>query len=526
MKNLSIGRKLGIAFSMVIAIFICSAVGCFHGIARIGQMEQESDRLVRNQLAIRDADLDYMNIVWSMLGYSVGGWKENLDWKNAHVKDFQRDMGRVQYFQDAHGNEEAKVREALRAYDTWIRDVVEPVFKMRATVDAKTATMDDLDHLLVGLGSYLGTGELLRSTDELVALEQKEADEHAKEAQRVNWLVRTGLFVAVVLAAAAAALIGRWVVILLRNPIKDAVRTAEAIALGHLDSAIVPRQDDETGTLLRALQRMQSSLAGIVASVASGAESLRQSSNELAVGHRDLSSRTESQAASLEQTAASMTELTDTVNQTADNARHAHRLVTSATDLVGAGNVAVSEMILSIETVSGSSEKISEITSMIEGIAFQTNILALNAAVEAARAGDQGRGFAVVANEVRALAQRSATAAKEIKELIGSSVTLITESSQQASRVRETMIGVVLAIKQASEIVDEIAAATAEQSKGIGQVNEAVHQMDRMTQQNAALVEQASAVAQSVRQQATSLTEVVATFKFGHNEAPLNSISH
>jgi hypothetical protein len=269
---------------------------------------------------------------------------------------------------------------------------------------------------------------------------------------------------------------------------------------------------------------MKSQLVNIVTRIKSSCSTISGASSEIASGITDLSARTEEQATSLEETAASMTQLTETVKQNSDDARQANALATNATDVADAGNDAVQGMVGTIEKISGSSSKISEITGVIEGIAFQTNILALNAAVEAARAGEQGRGFAVVASEVRSLAQRSAAAAKEIKELIGSSVAMIQEGSKQAVEVSATMGQVKQAIKQVSDIVGEIAAASEEQSRGIEQVNQAVGQMDAVTQQNAALVQQAAAAAQSLVEQANSLEEVVSVFRVADTEQSASCI--
>ncbi|SDI56152.1 methyl-accepting chemotaxis protein [Paraburkholderia steynii] len=291
-------------------------------------------------------------------------------------------------------------------------------------------------------------------------------------------------------------------------------------------------RNDEIGRTASAFNELIGRVAGAMSGVRTAAGAVHTAALEIASGNEDLSARTEEQATSLEQTAASMTQLTETVKHNADNARQANVLASRATGLADTGNDAVQGMVHTIGQISGSSTKISEITGVIEGIAFQTNILALNAAVEAARAGEQGRGFAVVASEVRSLAQRSAAAAKEIKELIGSSVAMIQDGVQQASEVGATMGQVKQAIKQVSDIVGEIAVASEEQSRGIEQVHQAVSQMDEVTQQNAALVEQAAAAAHSLEEQAIKLKDAVSVFKVadaGHDPvrggAPLSGLS-
>ncbi|MFM0273883.1 methyl-accepting chemotaxis protein [Paraburkholderia aspalathi] len=333
---------------------------------------------------------------------------------------------------------------------------------------------------------------------------------------------KTLLMVTVALLSTGVLIAGGMSIYLMRvitRPLDRAVNIANRIAEGKLENRITVDIRGEFGLLLDALKTMDGKLSNTVRGIKASAESVTVASREIASGNLDLSARTEEQAASLEETAASMTQLTETVRQNADNARQANTLASGATDMAHAGNQAVQDMVASIGRISDSSTKIRDITSVIEGIAFQTNILALNAAVEAARAGEQGRGFAVVASEVRSLAQRSATAAREIKELISTSVAMIQGGSKQAADVGVTIGQVKQAIRQVADIVGEIAAASEEQSRGIEQVNQAVTQMDDVTQQNAALVEQAAAAAQSLEEQSSKLLDAVLVFSTSDTES-------
>ncbi|AXL48727.1 chemotaxis protein [Paraburkholderia caffeinilytica] len=367
--------------------------------------------------------------------------------------------------------------------------------------------------VLIRADSTLLYRKLNSQIDRMVTLNEERGLQSATTATATYTSARTWIIVLLVGNVVIGLLLALWLARIVSRPLNQAVKVATRVAEGDLTADITATSNDETGQLMLALKTMNSSLTRIVGGVRLGTDSIATASSQIATGNVDLSSRTEEQAASLEETAASMTQLTETVKQNADNARQANALATRATDIADTGNEAVQGMVGTIEKISGSSTKISEITGVIEGIAFQTNILALNAAVEAARAGEQGRGFAVVASEVRSLAQRSAAAAKEIKELIGSSVAMIQDGVQQAAEAGATMGQVKQAVKQVSDIVGEITAASEEQSRGIEQVNQAVNQMDEMTQQNAALVEQAAAAARSLEEQALSLKDAVSVFK-------------
>jgi len=330
-------------------------------------------------------------------------------------------------------------------------------------------------------------------------------------------------FISMAVAFSAALVLVLLTFVFLRrvviSPLRQSVLRIERIAQGDLTSAPLPFGRSEIGTLIHNLQLMQQSLVTTVGTVREGAVAIYQGSSEISAGNTDLSSRTEQQAAALEQTAASMEQLTATVKQNAENAHHASQLAADASGKARSGGDLVNNVVKTMTNISGSSKKIAEITNVINSIAFQTNILALNAAVEAARAGEQGRGFAVVASEVRNLAQRSAQAAKEIESLIAESVTLINDGSHQVGAAGNTMGEIVEAVRRVTDIMSEIAAASDEQSRGIQQVSQAVTEMDNVTQQNASLVEEASAAAASLEDQAGKLTQAVAAFRLHDSPA-------
>ena len=352
--------------------------------------------------------------------------------------------------------------------------------------------------------------------------------EAKSSATSAKWQVGIGLAIAAAILIFASV----WLANHMSEPMAHAVRVADRLAEGDLTSTVRPAGNDETTHLLKAMERMQSSFGGIVRAVKSNSQHVATSSTEIAQGNNDLSNRTEQQASALEKTAASMEELSSTVKQNADNARQANALAVSASSVAVKGGEVVGQVVETMKGINESSRKISDIISVIDGIAFQTNILALNAAVEAARAGEQGRGFAVVASEVRSLAGRSAEAAKEIKSLIGASVARVEQGTTLVDQAGVTMTEVVSSIKRVTDIMGEISAASNEQATGVAQVGEAVTEMDRTTQQNAALVEQMAAAASSLKAQANELVQSVAVFQLGDDgsayaapRAPMRTIA-
>jgi methyl-accepting chemotaxis protein len=350
-----------------------------------------------------------------------------------------------------------------------------------------------------------------------LAMQRKAIDDtaHAIDAanNRSNALLMLLAALMVGIGSVAAWFISRSITV----PLKSAVDIAATVANGDLTTQFSAQQDkDEIGDLMTALRGMNDALRTVVSQVQIGTSTIATASNEIASGNMDLSQRTEEQASSLEETASSMEELTSTVRQNAENAKQANQLAQAASDVAEKGGSIVSQVVNTMGSINDSSRKIFDIISVIDGIAFQTNILALNAAVEAARAGEQGRGFAVVASEVRNLAQRSAAAAKEIKELIGNSVEQVDIGSKLVQQAGSTMDDVVASVRRVTDIMGEITSASSEQSIGIDQVNTAIGQMDSVTQQNAALVEQAAAAAASMQDQAARLAEVASSFRLGN----------
>ena len=364
--------------------------------------------------------------------------------------------------------------------------------------------------------------KIVEQLDKLIQINVAGGDKASDDATALYVSSRAWVVGVIFGAIAIGLALAFWVARIVARPLREAVQIAQTVAAGDLTSRIEPKTTDETGMLLSALKAMNDSLAKVVGEVRQGTDTIATASSQIASGNQDLSSRTEEQASSLEQTAASMEELTSTVKQNADNARQANQLAASASEVAVRGGTVVSQVVNTMGSINASSKKIVDIIAVIDGIAFQTNILALNAAVEAARAGEQGRGFAVVASEVRSLAQRSAAAAKEIKGLIDDSVSKVEAGSHQVAEAGQTMEEIVASVRRVTDIMGEISAASHEQTQGIEQINQAITQMDQVTQQNAALVEEAAAAAASLQDQAGSLSQVVSVFRIegGASSAP------
>ncbi|MFM0228283.1 methyl-accepting chemotaxis protein [Paraburkholderia dipogonis] len=406
-----------------------------------------------------------------------------------------------------NGVEQAQLDELLARRTAVMRDGLEPEFAaLRANdLTAYHAIADTkISPMFV---SYDNAASAV-----IKSLQQQAVDQQASAQSNISLM--TTLIIAVTVLALLVVVGIRFALRgLIVQPLADATACFERIAAGDLSESINVFSRNEIGRLFAGIKRMQDSMSTMVRAVHSSTESIDTGAREIAMGNTDLSQRTEQQAASLQETASSMEQLTGTVRQNAENARQASQLAVNASDIATRGGDVVSQVVTTMQDIASSSNKVVDIIGVIEGIAFQTNILALNAAVEAARAGEQGRGFAVVAGEVRSLAQRSASAAKEIKELIGDSVDKVQSGSALVGRAGTTMDEIVQAVRRVTDIMGEISAASEEQSGGIEQVNRAVVQMDEVTQQNAALVEQAAAAAASLEDQTRQLQAVVNGWK-------------
>jgi len=377
----------------------------------------------------------------------------------------------------------------------------------------KDAGVADLDKAVAGADKQIG--DALSGLFALTSEDTKKASqEMTARTNEARSLVLSAAVVLLVLGVVFALFITRSIT----RPLNEAVGVAQKVAVGDLSASIEVKTSDETGMLLQALRNMNENLRKIVGEVRIGTDAIGTASRQIASGNADLSQRTEEQASSLEETASAMEELTSTVKQNAENAKQANQLAAGASSIAVKGGEVVGQVVNTMSSINESSKKIVDIIAVIDGIAFQTNILALNAAVEAARAGEQGRGFAVVATEVRTLAQRSAAAAKEIKQLISDSVHKVEDGTRLVDEAGKTMDEIVASVKRVTDIMAEITAASQEQSSGIEQVSQAVTQMDEVTQQNAALVEEAAAAAESMQEQAQNLVRAVAVFKLAQGE--------
>ncbi len=517
MRNLKIGVRLGIGFAMVVMLLI--AMGVF-GVNRLAALDKEVGQIAENyypKTVQANALIDNLNIiaiaVRNMALMDIQAEEKRMQQRIADARKVLAENLSQLEKTTVNPNGKAVLAKVLDARTKYVPHL-EQVLKLKA--ENKDA---DAKALVLGEMSSTG-GAYIKAIDGLIEYENSQVKAIAKRALETYQLSRTLMYVAI----GMGIFLSIWIAVLITRsitrPMAEAVKVAQTVAQGDLTSRIEVTATDETGQLLQALKDMNESLVRIVGEIRTSTDTIATATGQIASGNMDLSSRTEQQASSLEETASSMEELTSTVRQNADNAHQASQLAVSATDVAVKGGEVVSQVVDTMNAINASSKKMADIINVIDGIAFQTNILALNAAVEAARAGEQGRGFAVVATEVRNLAQRSAGAAREIKGLIDDSVGRVEQGSRLVDQAGATMTEVVSSIKRVQDIMGEITAAGREQSEGIEQVNQAVMQMDQVTQQNAALVEEAAAAAEALQGQAENLVNVVSVFNTGHATAP------
>jgi len=437
--------------------------------------------------------------------------KQITNEQKARIDAVSKNVAQFAAGTDVDADERKLAESIVKQLEKYKADVDSAIDISSADINAGMGTMQTADSEFQAL---------LKDFNQLVDMEKRLTQASYDSASSAFNKVVLTLLAIVVLALAVSGAFTYFMSQMIVRPLKRAIELAGRIAGGDLSAAIEVVGRDETADLLRALKNMNDSLHKIVGEVRSGTDSISTGTQQIASGNADLSQRTEEQASSLEETASSMEELTSTVKQNAENAKQANHLAASASEVAVKGGRVVSEVVGTMSSINESSKKIVDIISVIDGIAFQTNILALNAAVEAARAGEQGRGFAVVASEVRNLAQRSAAAAKEIKALIGDSVDKVGAGTKLVDEAGKTMQEIVTSVKRVTDIMSEITAASQEQSSGIEQVNQAITQMDEVTQQNAALVEEAAAAAEAMQEQAQNLAQAVSVFKLEQGAQP------
>ena len=506
--NLNVKTRLGIGFAIVLALAIVSTA---IGIWNMRQVAMATQRMMETPLTKERAVADwYLNISAAVIRTSFIIESDDNTLANKFADDIASGVKKAAAIQNTFeltSGKEAAMYELIKTYREKFQIAKNAAMKAKQSNDAaEISRVYETEFKPVARGYETVVLDFLK-------LQRETIDDTARQ---INLLYTSSLRLMLLLGVLIVAFgaICSWLIsISITRPLSTAISVAQTVASGDLTGRIDVATRDETGQLMQALKDMNGSLLKVVGAVRRGTDAIAIGAGEIAAGNLDLSARTEQQAASLEETASSIEELTSTIKKNADNAQQASQLAASASEIAMRGGAAVSQVVSTMTAINESSKKIVDIISVIDGIAFQTNILALNAAVEAARAGDQGRGFAVVASEVRSLAQRSAAAAREIKDLINDSVSCTDTGVRLVNQAGVTMNDVVESIRNVTAVMNEISTASHDQSAGIEQVNQAISQMDRVTQQNAALVEQAAAAAASLQNQSDGLVHMISIFK-------------
>lgn len=517
-----IGTRLGMGFGIVLVLLLLVAGIGMWRLFTVGELTDYIVRksLIKERLITEWKNETSVNGVRTIASVNTDEAAE-LARLQAKIAATSKHISELQKQWDAMEKDEVEIKlyaDVAKARSAYVK-AREDVFREQKTGSLEQAS--DMANQVLQPALDVYTASLKALSDQ----QGMHINEMATEVESQYHLGRILMSALGLLALLVGIMFAIWITRSITRPLSKAVRVANAIASGDLTSRIEVKSKDELGSLLEAFRDMNQSLVKIVEEVRGGTDTIASASSQIVSGNLDLSARTEQQASSLEETASSMEELIGTVKQNVDNARQANQQAVSASDIAVKGGDIVAEVVRTMGSINDSSKKIADIISVIDSIAFQTNILALNAAVEAARAGEQGRGFAVVATEVRNLAQRSAAAAKEIKELISDSVDKVNAGGKLVDQAGSTMQEIVASIKRVTDAMSEITTASQEQQAGIEQVNQAIVQMDQATQQNATLVEEAAAAVTSLHNQADSLTKVVSVFKLeGAYSAPVISM--
>jgi methyl-accepting chemotaxis protein len=519
LHSLKIGTRLGAAFALVLVMLVIVAATGLHSMASVNQSmvnitrgnDVETRMVLDMRLSVDDRMIALRNIVLLDDPAEIQSQVERV---KVQAEKYDRATRTLDTTFATYGiaTDERKLVTDIQAHSAAAQPLIGRIRDLGLVNEKEAARRILLGDMRTVQRSWQASLDALAESERLQNDQALATSDASYAAASIIMLVSSSL-------AVLCGLILAWIIPKgITRPINSAVQLAKAVAAGDLTSQINTTARDETGVLLNALKDMNASLKTIVTEVRSGTDAMSVSTTEIADGNMDLSRRTEDQASSLEETASSMEEMTATVRQNADNALEGNRLAVLAMDAASKGGAVIASVVATMDEINASSSRMSEIIGVIDGIAFQTNILALNAAVEAARAGEQGRGFAVVASEVRNLAQRSAAAAKEIKKIIGESVAKVDSGSRLVGEAGKTMEQVVVSVGHVTAIMAEITSASQEQSVGIDQINQAIITMDNVTQQNAALVEESAAAAQSMQNQSVHLAGVVGKFILAGSE--------
>ncbi|KAF5292568.1 hypothetical protein FQR65_LT20264 [Abscondita terminalis] len=519
-SNWPLARRLALAFSGVITIFLAVMLVAINSQNQIKAAQEWNQHTFRVAGLSEELLLSMVNMETGVRGYLLSGQPAFLEPWEKGLQTYEQTWTELKKLTQDNPVQQGRLDELQVSHQGFVA-VERELLDMRKAVDKGTTSMDEFLAAFRAARAKSIMDAFRKVQSELSRAERELLVQRQEQANALRNQTLTLQLAGLALAMLVAVVLGTWVTRSITRPLEQAITLAGNIAAGDLSASVQDDRGDEIGKLLRSFNSMAQRLRGVVGEVRTGVESVSTASNQIASGNQDLSARTEQTAANLQETAASMEQLTATVTQSADTARQANQLAATAAQAAEQGGAVVDQVVQSMQQITDSSRKIADIIGVIDGIAFQTNILALNAAVEAARAGEQGRGFAVVAGEVRSLAQRSAEAAKEIKTLITTSVDKVHTGSQQVEQAGRSMQEIVSSVRRVSDLIGEITAASTEQRDGIGQVNQAVTNLDQMTQQNAALVEESSAAALAMQEQARRLSQVVAVFKLGQEGSAL-----